>query len=265
MESLAGDELSVIKDCISTCVRGDSHMNCRVCDVLVLQLKHCAVARCDTNSCSLCGRVVTLVSLHHAECHHSRQRCSCGRYLAVSSNQTSASLECFKMMSVERVRSFLSSIFPALSDCVYVGDERDEDDGKDDDDDDDDDVDDDDDDDGNEDTDSDSSEDSIMMPSFSDIPPVHLPADKAPGSTGIAPDSPALFGRGISSPVALAAPGFAKDLQRSKSVLEAAGVAAPDPRLCVSVAAPTSTAGQCCSSYFCASCIHHHHCHNENL
>ena len=230
MECLTGDELSVIKDCISTCVRGDSHVNCRVCDAVVRQLKHCAVASCDTNSCSVCARVVTLVSLHRAECRQLAQRCSCRQHLAASPDQTSASSECFEMVSVGRVRVFLLSVFRALSDHVDDGNEMDKDD--DDDDDDDDDV------------DSDSSEDSIMMPSFSDIPSFQLPADRTPGSTGIAQDLPALFGRGISSPIAVAPPGFAKDLQRSKSVLESAGAAASDPRLCVSVAAPTSTAGQ---------------------
>ena len=157
------------------------------------------------------------------------------------------------MASVDRVRIYLSSVYPTRRD--HDGDDGENNDDADDDDEDDDDK---DHDHNDDDFDSDGSDDSIMMPSFSDIPSAERnsgPAVPEAGAFGIARELPPLFGRGVSSPVTFPPPGFAHDLQRRKPAPEAVAAAAPDPRLCLSVAAPTTTAGQFYCRCFWAFCI----------
>jgi len=230
IESIARYWYSLIKDHISICLGGESHENCKICDMLVLQLKHCSTACCDISSCSMCHRVVAFISLHYAKCRQLQQQCCCSRYLAAYPNPSSTSSPHIEMVSVDRVRSYLLSVFPVLSDH----EDDDVDDG----------------DDG--DFDSDSSDDSIMMPSFpSDTPSFQPTADETPGSAvpeggthGTARDLPRLSGRGINSNTSFLPPGFASNVQWTTPVLRSVGAAGvSDPRVCISAVAPPSNVG----------------------
>ena len=242
--AIADDWQSIVMDCTSICLAGDSHKNCTICDALVIQLKHCAAASCDVNSCVVCQRVVAVISLHYADCRQRPQQCCCGRYLTASPDFAATFTLC-----VDQVRSYLLSLFPALPDRVDDddGDDDDKDDG---------------DGDGNEDDlgneedkdyNSDSSDDSIMMPSFSsDISSFQPPASETPGSAvpeggacGIMRDLPGLFGRGINSATTVTPPRFGNDPHRTLPVLESVGAARvaemSDPRLCISSEASPGT------------------------
>ena len=278
MEAISDDWHPLINDCMSRCLRGDSHENCKICEALVIQLKHCATASCDSSVCGACGRVVLLISQHYAECGRQLKQpehCYCSRYLATCPNPATTCSSGVEMVSVDGVRQYLLSVFPSLLDHNAAAAAADDDDDDDDvacdcgdgDDKDfnssDDDDDDDDDDEDNEvdeqeeeagdhgvgddkDIDSDSSDDSLMMPSFSsESSSFQLPAVPESGAFGIA--NLALCGRGVNSPTTTALPAVGDVTQLVKPVvkrLEAVVVSeAADPRLCVSFEAPAGTGG----------------------
>jgi len=246
-EEIADDWQLLMKDCTSRCIRRNSHKNCGICDAVISQMKHCATASCDTNSCALCYRVVVLISQHYAECSRQlqqREPCYCQRYLDSSSNPSSTSSADFGMVSADRVRSYLLSVFPSVSDNAVAAAADDDDDEAYDQGDGDD-----------KDFDSDSSDDSIMMPSFSsDISASQTSANETPGSSvpeggafGISDGLSGLCGRGVSSACSVASPVTADAMRSKKPVLKCRGVymasEMSDPRLFVSVDAPPHTAG----------------------
>jgi len=265
-ECRSEDWQSILSDCTSRCLSGCPHKNpqnctCRICDALMIQLQHCATANCDSNGCSVCGRIVMLISLHFDECYRQQERqCSCSRYLATSSSTNSMNASSYEMLPVDRVRSYLCSVFQSVS----CHDDDDDDDKGDEAEflpvsgnssaaaDDNDDVDDDDHKGSNKDFDSDSSDDSLMMPSFSSSEissPFQLPSIKTsslalPGGHGsriAARDLPVLSGRGVDTSDGLAGFAAASLAARPKTKhLEAA--VASNSRICVSLDAPTTGA-----------------------
>jgi len=231
VEAIADEWHSILQDCTSVCLSGDSHDCCEICEALVLQLKHCATAACDVNSCGACGRVAALISLHHVRCSQTQQRCCHGRYL--SSSSTSASHPFTEQMSVDRVRSYLLSVFfPTPSDHGDGDDDGDDYEADED----------------EKDFDSDHSDDSIMMPSFSsDIPSSQPPTDESLGSVvpqGGAYDLPVLFGRGIDSATTMPSPVRPDDIHHTEPAAKSVGATEmSDPQLFISSEVPASTAG----------------------
>jgi len=245
-EAIDEEWLPIINECTSVCLRGDSHKDCSICYVLVIQLNHCATASCDVGGCEVCGRIVALVSLHYAECRHQLAlSCRCREYLA--SSQTSKPVSTVfldvGMMLVDGVRRYLQSVIPTLA--AHNADEDDDDNS----DVNDDDI------HGDEDYDSDSSNSSIMMPSFSSSDPSFQPPSNKPsdstlpegGAFGFAPELPGLSGRGINSATAAPVPSFdivgqpAKPVPRSPRVPKVIQIA--DPRVCISSEVPAGTVG----------------------
>ena len=247
-EAIADEWRPIIKECTSVCLGGDLHKDCNICYILAIQTKHCA--SCHVDICAVCSRVVALISMHYAECRQLRQQsCRCVEYLPASRNPALDSFSGVGMVSRDRVRAYLQSLFPT-SDHANV-----EDNNSDNDDDDDDGS----DDENDKDPDSDSSEDSIMMPSFSsNIPSVLMPSNKASGAPGfnepegnahrIAHNLPPLSGRGIDSATGLthATSGLTHTTQLMKPLSQAvggaAGAAISDPCNCMSFQAQASSA-----------------------
>lgn len=239
--TIADEWHPILTDCASACLQGNSHVGCEICDILVIQLKHCP--SCGIDHCNVCSRVAALISLHHASCRQLQQRsCRCVEFLSAPSRPTLDT-----SLPLERVRVYLQSVFPVSDHAVAedelsngVADKANDDNSVDS---------------GDKDYDSDSSDDSIMMPSFSDILSSGLPtnrANRAPGfgvpqgtADQIACNLPALSGRGIDSSDVISPRGF-YDAEQPASLQAPVGVAAgemSDPRVCISSAAPASAAG----------------------
>jgi len=221
MEAIDDNWRLLLKDCTAVCLLQACHENCSICDALMLQLKHCATASCDVNTCSVCHRVVILISMHYAECRRFQQHCCCNLYLTASPNLVSAFLPDVMMVSICAVRTFLLSVFQTLSNqdaAAAAAADDDDDDGDD------------------KDFDSDSSDDSIMMPSF------QLPSNKTPrsavphgGAISITDDLPGFSGRGINSATTGSVANDTQPTRRMSQRLETAMAAEmSDPRLCIS-------------------------------
>ena len=243
-ESIADEWRPIIKECTSVCLRADLHKDCNICSVLDIQLKHCA--SCHVDICSVCSRIVALISMHYTECRQLQQQgCRCAEYLPASWNPD---LDLYRengMVPRDRVRAYLQSVCPA-SDHVDGEDKYENNSGSEDDDDDSSDEDD-------KDYDSDSSEDSIMMPSFSldllqkpanrddDIPGLNEPEDNAHWIAH------SLSGRGVNSAGAVPVERVSHTAQRTKPSAQLVGgavaAAGTDPRICMSFQASASSRG----------------------
>jgi len=215
VESFDDNWRSVLTDCTSTCLRGNSHKECLICDAVMIQLTHCGTSWCGV-SCGVCRRVVALVSMHYAECSRTQQPCHNRDYL----KDSCTSFQTVGTAALDRVRRYLQSVFLPCSDH---NDDKD-------------------------DYDSDSSDDSIMMPSFSsDVSVSQAPHHGSPRSEALEDDVlPTLRGRGVDSATAVLPEAITSTkLPTKPSVKSPGGALAAElsgPRVCISTQALNSAA-----------------------